>query len=129
LRRGVAFPGLGFYLQIGLPDYAWSATSASNDVVDEFAETLCGNGVTQYMWRGQCRDMTTFDAGTLMGQNGAPDAQLTFRQTVHGRSWAMRAPAGSRSRSRSIAQRLGASCSVRSLSRRSRQEARARSHR
>jgi acyl-homoserine lactone acylase PvdQ len=83
--RGVAFPGLGFYLQIGRgPDYAWSATSASNDVSDEFAETLCGNGVTQYMWRGQCRDMSTFDAGTLKGQNGAPDTQLTFRQTVHG---------------------------------------------
>ena len=43
--RGVAFPGLGFYLQIGRgPDYAWSATSASSDVIDEFAETLCGNG-------------------------------------------------------------------------------------
>jgi acyl-homoserine lactone acylase PvdQ len=83
--RGVAFPGLGFYLQIGRgPDYAWSATSASSDVIDEFAETLCGNGATQYVYKGRCRDMGTFDAGTLKGQAGAPDTELTFRTTVHG---------------------------------------------
>jgi acyl-homoserine lactone acylase PvdQ len=83
--RGVAFPGLGFYLQIGRgPDYAWSATSASSDVIDEFGETLCGNGTTQYSYKGQCRDMGTFDAGTLKGQNGAPDTELTYHTTVHG---------------------------------------------
>jgi acyl-homoserine lactone acylase PvdQ len=83
--RGVAFPGLGFYLQIGRgPDYAWSATSASSDVIDEFAETLCGNGATQYSYKGQCRDMGIFDAGTLKGQSGAPDTQLTYHTTVHG---------------------------------------------
>src|SRR5262249_5466362 len=61
--RGVAFPGLGFYLQIGRGlDYAWSATSASSDVIDEFAETLCGNGTTQYMFKGECRTMGNFDA-------------------------------------------------------------------
>ena len=83
--RGVAFPGLGFYLQIGRgPDYAWSATSASNDVTDEFAETLCGTDTTHYLYKGACREMGTFDAGTLKGQNGAPDAELTYRTTVHG---------------------------------------------
>lgn len=77
--RGVVFPGLGFYLQIGRgPDYAWSATSASNDVVDEFAETLCGNGRTQYVYKGQCRDMGTFDAGSLAGK------ELVYHTTVHG---------------------------------------------
>jgi len=77
--RGVSFPGLGFYLQIGRgPDYVWSATSASNDVIDEFAETLCGNGTTQYLYKGVCRDMTTFDAGSLGGK------ELVYRQTVHG---------------------------------------------
>jgi acyl-homoserine lactone acylase PvdQ len=77
--RGVAFPGLGFYLQIGRgPDYAWSATSASNDVADEFAETLCGNGTTQYVYKGSCRDMGTFDAGSLNGR------ELVYRTTVHG---------------------------------------------
>ena len=28
--------------------------------------------------------MGTFDAGTLKGQNGAPDTELTYRTTVHG---------------------------------------------
>ena len=83
--RGVAFPGLGFYPQIGRgPDYAWSATSASSDVIDQFAETLCGNGTTQYLYKGQCRDMGSFDAGTLKGQAGGPDTELTYRTTVHG---------------------------------------------
>jgi acyl-homoserine lactone acylase PvdQ len=83
--RGVAFPGLGFYLQIGRgPDYAWSATSASSDVTDQFAETLCGDGVTQYLYKGQCRTMGSFDAGTLKGQAGGPDTELTYRTTVHG---------------------------------------------
>jgi len=80
--RGVAFPGLGFYLQIGRgPDYAWSATSASSDVIDEFVETLCGNGTTQYLYKGRCTDMGTFDAGTL---KGSPDTALTYKTTVHG---------------------------------------------
>ena len=83
--RGVAFPGLGFYLQIGRgPDYAWSATSASSDVIDEFAETLCGNGTTQYMYKGQCLTMGNFDAGSLQGANGAPATELTYHTTVHG---------------------------------------------
>ena len=83
--RGVAFPGLGFYLQIGRGrDYAWSATSASSDVVDEFAETLCGNGTTQYIYKGQCRTMGNFDAGSLQGRNGGPATELTYHTTVHG---------------------------------------------
>ena len=83
--RGVAFPGLGFYLQIGRgPDYTWSATSASSDVIDEFAETLCGNGTTQYLSKGQCRDMGTFDAGSLKSLNGTADTELVYRTTVHG---------------------------------------------
>jgi acyl-homoserine lactone acylase PvdQ len=83
--RGVAFPGLGFYLEIGRgPDYAWSATSASSDVIDQFAETLCGNGTTQYLYKGQCRTMDTFDAGSLQGQSGGPATELTYYTTVHG---------------------------------------------
>ena len=83
--RGVSFPGLGFYLQIGRgPDYAWSATSASSDVTDQFAETLCGGDSVHYVYKGSCVAMGTFDAGVLKGQNGAPDAELTYRTTVHG---------------------------------------------
>jgi acyl-homoserine lactone acylase PvdQ len=83
--RGVSFPGLGFYLQIGRgPDYAWSATSASSDVVDQFAETLCGGDSVHYVYKGACTAMGTFDAGVLKGQNGAPDTELVYRTTVHG---------------------------------------------
>jgi acyl-homoserine lactone acylase PvdQ len=83
--RGVSFPGLGFYLQIGRgPDYAWSATSASSDVTDQFAETLCGGDDAHYLYNGVCTAMGTFDAGTLKGQNGAPDTELKYRTTVHG---------------------------------------------
>jgi acyl-homoserine lactone acylase PvdQ len=83
--RGVSFPGLGFYLQIGRgPDYAWSATSASSDVTDQFAETLCGSDRAHYLYKGVCTAMGTFDAGTLKGQNAGPDTELTYRTTVHG---------------------------------------------
>jgi acyl-homoserine lactone acylase PvdQ len=83
--RGVSFPGLGFYLQIGRgPDYAWSATSASSDVEDQFAETLCGGDSVHYVFKSACIAMGTFDAGTLKGQNGAPDTELRYRTTVHG---------------------------------------------
>ena len=83
--RGVAFPGLGFYLQIGRgPDYAWSATSASSDVVDQFAETLCNGDTVHYLYKGSCVAMGRFDAGVLKGQGGAPDTQLVFHTTVHG---------------------------------------------
>ena len=83
--RGVAFPGLGFYLQIGRgPDYAWSATSASSDVTDQFAETLCGGDDLHYLFKGTCRAMGTFDAGTLKGLGTTPDTELTFHTTVHG---------------------------------------------
>jgi acyl-homoserine lactone acylase PvdQ len=83
--RGVAFPGLGFYLQIGRgPDYAWSATSASSDVIDQFAETLCGGDTVHYMFKGTCTPMGTFDAGLLKGANGSPDTELVYHTTVHG---------------------------------------------
>ena len=80
--RGVAFPGLGFYLQIGRgPDYAWSATSATSDVIDQFAETLCGGDTVHYLYKGTCTPMGTFDAGTL---KGTPDTELVYHTTVHG---------------------------------------------
>ncbi|WP_405014889.1 penicillin acylase family protein [Kitasatospora sp. NBC_01539] len=40
--RGASFPGLSFYVEIGRgPDYAWSATSANQDITDTFAADLC----------------------------------------------------------------------------------------
>lgn len=82
--RGAAFPGVSFYVLIGRGlDYAWSATSATGDVVDEVVEMLCGDD-EHYRYRGECRAMESFDAGTLTGRQGAPGERLVFRTTVHG---------------------------------------------
>ena len=83
--RGAAFPGISFAVLLGRgPDYAWSATSAGSDVVDQYVETLCGGSDTKYLYKGACRDMTTFDAGVIRGAPGTPDQPLTYHETVHG---------------------------------------------
>src|SRR6476659_3672316 len=83
--RGVSFPGLSFYVLIGRgKDFAWSATSANSDIVDQYVETLCGGDDVHYLYNGECRAMTTFDAGVLKGTATQPDRQIVFRETVHG---------------------------------------------
>ena len=70
------FPG---YILIGRrEDFVWSLTSAGADIVDIYVETLCGGSDTKYLFRGQCRDMSPFNAGTLDGQ------AVTFNRTIHG---------------------------------------------
>lgn len=84
--QGVGVPGLAMYILIGRThDYAWSLTSASQDVRDVFAEQLCNTDNStptrdsnHYRYKGQCRAMDTFNAGVL---NGTP---LTYHVTVHG---------------------------------------------
>ena len=40
--EGAAFPGISFVVQLGRgPDFAWSATSAESDVVDQRLELIC----------------------------------------------------------------------------------------
>jgi acyl-homoserine lactone acylase PvdQ len=51
--RGVAFPGTNLYVQLGRGrDYAWSATSAGQDITDTFALPLCDT--SHYRFRGKC---------------------------------------------------------------------------
>ena len=70
------FPG---YLLIGrTPRFATTLTSASGDIIDQYAETLCGGSSEKYLYKGRCRPMGHFDAGTL---NGEP---VSFLTTVHG---------------------------------------------
>ena len=70
------FPG---YLLIGRgQDFATTLTSASGDVIDQYAETLCGGSDVMYKYKGECRTMGTFNAGTLNGQ------PVSFKTTVHG---------------------------------------------
>jgi acyl-homoserine lactone acylase PvdQ len=78
--RGVMFPGVPWIVIGRGPDYAWSATTSHSDIVDQYAETLCVDDV-HYLYKGQCRAMERFDAGTV---KGSPDTELTFWTTVHG---------------------------------------------
>ncbi len=63
--RGAAVDGLGLYVQLGHGgDYAWSATSAGQDIVHTFAVPLCNpDGSTPttasdaYLLRGRCTPM------------------------------------------------------------------------
>ena len=76
----VPFPG---YMLIGRgEDFAWTLTSSSGDIVDTYAETLCGGSRAKYLYRGRCRNMQTIDAGTL--KKGEDETRVRFRQTVHG---------------------------------------------
>src|SRR4051794_37398889 len=60
--RGAAFPGVNLYVELGHGrDYAWSATSAGNDIIDTFAMPLCTTDGSPpklssdpYLFRGQC---------------------------------------------------------------------------
>jgi acyl-homoserine lactone acylase PvdQ len=56
--RGAAFPGVNLYVELGRGrDYAWSATSAGQDIIDTFAVGLCGGDDQHYRFRGQCLAM------------------------------------------------------------------------
>ena len=71
--RGVAFAGTNLVVQLGRGvDYAWSATSASNDIVDTVAERLCNtNGTpatvssTAYVRDGRCVPLEQFEPSYL----------------------------------------------------------------
>jgi acyl-homoserine lactone acylase PvdQ len=60
--RGAAFPGISLYVLLGRgQDFAWSATTANTDIVDEFVEKLCepdGSKPTtesdHYLYKGKC---------------------------------------------------------------------------
>lgn len=70
------FPG---YMLIGRgPDFAVTLTSAGGDIIDQYAETLCDGSDTKYLYKGRCREMGVFNAGTLDGET------VSFNQTVHG---------------------------------------------
>lgn len=70
------FPG---YILIGRrEDFVWTLTSAGADIVDNYVETLCDGSDTKYLYKGKCRSMTPFNAGTIGGE------AVTFNRTVHG---------------------------------------------
>jgi acyl-homoserine lactone acylase PvdQ len=81
--RGVTsapFPG---YMLIGRgSNYAWSLTSAGADVIDTYAEKLCGGSKTKYQYKGKCLTMEKIDAGTI--GKGGQTTKAIFYRTVHG---------------------------------------------
>ncbi|MBE7188407.1 penicillin acylase family protein [Jatrophihabitans endophyticus] len=94
--EGASFPGTGI-VELGRgEDYAWSATSAGSDLIDQRLEKICNpnggapeaNG-TDYLYKGTCVAMKTeeFDETALpkAGGVGGP-AQLdhTIHLTRHG---------------------------------------------
>jgi acyl-homoserine lactone acylase PvdQ len=79
--RGISFPGVPWVVVGRGPDFAWSATTSHSDIIDQYVETLCGGDRLHYVYKGTCRAMGTFDAGTL---KGPPDQTVEFPTTVHG---------------------------------------------
>jgi hypothetical protein len=106
--RGAAFPGSNLYVQLGHGrDYAWSATSAGQDITDTFAVRLCEPDgseptvhSTGYRFRGQCvpievlekvnawtqsiGDMTPSGSETLRAERTAYGI-VTHRGTIDGK--------------------------------------------
>ena len=84
--QGIAASGIGLYMLIGRTrNYAWSLTSADNANEDVFADKLCvpgggrpTRGAHDYVFRGRCRAMRMFDAGSIGGK------EIIFPMTVHG---------------------------------------------
>ena len=74
------FPG---YMLIGrAANYAWSLTSAGNDIVDTYAETLCGGSKYKYEFKGKCKSMEKVNGGTI--SRGGKTTNVVFYRTVHG---------------------------------------------
>jgi acyl-homoserine lactone acylase PvdQ len=95
--EGATFPGVSLYVLLGRgPDFAWSATSAGQDIIDTFAEELCepdGSAPTidstNYLYKDECRPMETITRTNNITPNAAdqsPPEQyvLTVQRTVHG---------------------------------------------
>ncbi|MDQ6745073.1 MAG: penicillin acylase family protein, partial [Actinomycetota bacterium] len=87
---GAAFPGVNLYVELGHgSDYAWSATSSGQNIVDTFAAPLCnptrGPVSTQssfYLLRGSCVPMETLTRSESWQPNLAdstPAGHVTLR--------------------------------------------------
>jgi acyl-homoserine lactone acylase PvdQ len=87
--RGAAFAGVNLYVELGHGrDYAWSATTATSDNVDTFAEVLCRDKF-HYSHRGKCKPMeklvkTESWTPNTIDATEAGSQTLTAYRTVHG---------------------------------------------
>ncbi len=87
--EGAAFPGANLFVLLGHGrDYAWSATTATADNVDTFAEVLCRDAV-HYVYRGKCLPMeplskTNTWIPNALDQTPPGSETMTVYRTVHG---------------------------------------------
>jgi acyl-homoserine lactone acylase PvdQ len=87
--RGAAFAGVNLYVELGHGrDYAWSATTATSDNVDTFAEVLCQDNF-HYLHRGKCKPMEKLEKTESWTPNAIDSTEagsqtLTAYRTVHG---------------------------------------------
>lgn len=95
--RGVSFAGVGMYVQLGRgQDYAWSATSAGQDITDTYAVELCepGGGAptkqsTHYRHHGTCTPMEKLERKnawkpTLADSTAAGSYRMQVFRTKYG---------------------------------------------
>ena len=106
--RGATFAGISLYVLLGHGrDYAWSATSAGQDIIDTFAVPLCepdGSKPTiasmHYRYHGQCLPIDVLEKTNSWTPSAADDTApgsetlhaertnlglVTARASVHGR--------------------------------------------
>ncbi|WP_435175761.1 penicillin acylase family protein [Actinacidiphila sp. bgisy145] len=87
--RGASFAGLGMYVELGRgQDYAWSATSASQDVTDTYAVQLCQDD-THYILHGSCVAMEKLErtnswSPTLADSTPAGSYRMQVYRTAYG---------------------------------------------
>ncbi|MGH2982224.1 MAG: penicillin acylase family protein, partial [Solirubrobacterales bacterium] len=87
--EGATFPGVNLFVLLGHGrDYAWSATTATADNVDTFAEVLCQDDF-HYLYEGQCLAMDKLVRTNSWVPSAAdptpPGSEtLTAYRTVHG---------------------------------------------
>lgn len=59
--RGASFAGLSMYVELGRgQDYAWSATTSGQDIIDSYAVELCQDDY-HYLYHGTCTAMDTIE--------------------------------------------------------------------
>jgi acyl-homoserine lactone acylase PvdQ len=94
---GASFPGVNLYVELGHgQDYAWSATSSGQNIIDTFAVALCnpaGGAVaadsTYYLLHGQCVPMETLTdheswSPSLADSTPAGSITLQTQRTAYG---------------------------------------------
>ncbi|WP_329342235.1 penicillin acylase family protein [Streptomyces sp. NBC_01352] len=80
--RGASFAGLSMYVELGRgQDYAWSATTSGQDIIDSYAVELCQDDY-HYLYRGTCTAMEKVErknAWTPTTADGTAAGSYTMR--------------------------------------------------